>query len=96
MEQRCDGEGHEAIVPQCAHWVFPVTPCRSRFKDSGKGGGAQTVMGDGVPEMHTETMELCVYVSLCMSPEQFVLLTKAVLMARGEKGIGTFCFYFIF
>lgn len=33
MEQRCDGEGHEAIVPQCAQWVFPVTPCHSRFKD---------------------------------------------------------------
>lgn len=33
MEQRCDGEGHEAIIPQRAQWVFPVTPCRSRFKD---------------------------------------------------------------
>lgn len=33
MEQRCDGEGHEAIISQRAQWVFPVTPCRSRFKD---------------------------------------------------------------
>lgn len=37
MEQRCDGEGHAAIVLQCAQWVFPVTPCRSRFKDWGEG-----------------------------------------------------------
>lgn len=33
IEQRCDGEGHQAIVPQRAEWVFPVTPCRSGFKD---------------------------------------------------------------
>ncbi len=37
IEQRCDGEGHQAIVPQCAEWVFLVTPCRSRFKDWGEG-----------------------------------------------------------
>ena len=60
MEQRCDGEGHEAIIPQCARWVLPVTPCRSRFKEWG--GKAQTAMCDGVPETNTAATHLCVYV----------------------------------
>lgn len=44
------------------------------------------MMGDGVPQMQTGPMYLGVYVS----EEQFVLLTEALLRARGEKGIGAF------
>lgn len=58
----------------------PVAP---DLKTEGK---AQTVMGDGVPQMQTGPMYLGVYVS----EEQFVLLTEALLKAWGEKGIGAF------
>ena len=41
------------------------------------------MMGDGVLEMHTGPMYRGVYVS----EEQFVLLTEALLRARGAKDI---------
>lgn len=59
MEQRCDGEGHEAIILQCAQWVFPVTPCRSRFKE----WEGWWLRGDGLLEMQTVPVHLGVYVS---------------------------------
>lgn len=73
MEQRCDGEGQEAIVPQCARWILPVTPCRSRFKDWG-----EAIDSDGwrsAGDAHGADVPPCLCLAVQVSEEQFVLLT---------------------
>lgn len=85
MEQRCDGEGHEAIIPQCAQWVFPVTPCRSRFKDWGDGPDSDGWWSAG--DAHRADVPRCLRLIVHVSEEQFVLLAEALLRPQGEKGI---------
>lgn len=84
MEQRCDGEGHEAIIPQCAQWVFPVTPCRSRFKDWGEGPDSDGWWSTG--DAHRADVPWCLRLVVHVSEEQFVLLTEALLRGLGCEG----------
>lgn len=70
MEQRCDGEGQEAIVPQCARWIFPVTPCRSRFKDWEEATDSDGWRSAG--DAHKADVPLCLCLAMHISSEQFV------------------------
>lgn len=92
MEQRCDVEGHEAIIPQCAQWVFPVTPCRSRFKDWGEGPDSDGWWSAG--DAHRADVPWCLRLVVHIFEEQFSL-TEALLRVRCEKGIAVFwlCFF---